>query len=204
MWRQSPQRRTMTCCRPRTEAENRGLAAPVAVPSLQVRQQVGDNVTKDQLKDFVWATLKSGKVGSPGGDGAAWARGISEQGGVVRLSLAGTCLALRTLHVATYSIHLSGNPHPTTTATTSCRWCPALVMPCCARPIHATPARWAREGSRHPDHSRDMLPSLAQAVTGRFKAAELASCLPAPPPAARLCPEAHARLPALQAHLPAV
>ncbi|KAL4441548.1 hypothetical protein ABPG77_002052, partial [Micractinium sp. CCAP 211/92] len=27
-----------------------------------VRQQVGDDVTKDQMKEFVWATLKSGKV----------------------------------------------------------------------------------------------------------------------------------------------
>lgn len=47
-----------------------GLAGPlhglanqeVLVWLTKLRQEVGDNVTEDQLKDFVWKTLKSGQV----------------------------------------------------------------------------------------------------------------------------------------------
>ena len=31
-------------------------------PPLPLPPQVGDNVTKEQLSEFVWSTLKSGKV----------------------------------------------------------------------------------------------------------------------------------------------
>lgn len=40
-----------------------GLANQEVLVWLQkLRQQVGDNVTEQQLKDFIWKTLKSGQV----------------------------------------------------------------------------------------------------------------------------------------------
>lgn len=42
-------------------ASQRPHPAPAAV-SPAVSLQVGDDVTKEQMKEFVWATLKSGKV----------------------------------------------------------------------------------------------------------------------------------------------
>lgn len=32
------------------------------LPACLLRSQVGDDVTKEQMREFVWATLKSGKV----------------------------------------------------------------------------------------------------------------------------------------------
>lgn len=62
MWPGRPT--TYTCCLPSLPSAGHN-ACPHLCPCFRfpaLSLQVGDDVTKEQMKEFVWATLKSGKV----------------------------------------------------------------------------------------------------------------------------------------------
>ena len=97
-----------------------------------VEQILGDAPTKEQLTEFVWATLKSGKV----------RRSRRPTGGV--------------LHLVPMAMQRPGSLQIAQAESLSCcfrlrrRWCPALATPCCARPIPATPASASLPRSTSP------------------------------------------------------
>jgi len=107
-------------------------------PASSICLQVGDNVTKEQMKEFVWATLKSGKVRLHEWHLHGWAGCFGWVAGQCWIAVLAQLrrLPLPDLQHSVPSLRSLFHHFRH-------RWCPALATQCCARQTHATPARRA-------------------------------------------------------------